>query len=173
MKDQFITIDPQKINDNVYSLIGDDWMLITAGNIKSHNTMTASWGFMGILWNKPIAVCFIRPQRYTLGFVESSDYFTLSFFSEEYRHILNYCGSRSGRDHDKVKETGLTPVSTKLGNVTFLQARLVFECRKLYADTIKENNFIVKELISRNYPGKDFHRFFFGEVKGVYRRKGD
>ena len=161
MNDHFSNIDPETISDNVFRLIGNDWMLITAGNMNSYNTMTASWGFMGILWNKPIAVCFIRPQRFTLGFVENNDYYTLSFFNEEYRKALEFCGSRSGRDTNKAEETGLTPVATQSGNITFSQARLVLECKKVYADTISENNFIVKELISKNYPGKYFHRFFF------------
>ena len=168
MLEHFKRIDPQAINDNVFRLIGDDWMLITAGNMKSYNTMTASWGFMGILWNKPVAVCFIRPQRYTLRFVENNDYYTLSFFEEKFRHALEFCGARSGRDYNKASETGLIPVATQTGNITFSQARLVLECKKLYADTINENNFIVKELITKNYPGKDFHRFFFGQVINVY-----
>jgi len=171
MENHFKECDLLTIKDNVFRLIGDDWVLITAGSIQSYNTMTASWGFMGILWNKPVATCFIRPQRYTLGFIEGSDYFTLSFFSDEYRHILSFCGSRSRRDHDKAKETGLIPVNTERGNVTFLQARLVLECRKLYTDNIKEDNFVVKELISKNYPGKDFHKFFLGEVVGGYRKR--
>ena len=168
MNDHFSKIDPETISDNVFRLIGNDWMLITAGNKNSYNTMTASWGFMGILWNKPIAVCFIRPQRFTLRFVENSDYYTLSFFNEEHRKALEFCGSRSGRDTNKAGETGLIPVATQTGNITFSQARLVLECKKLYADTISENNFIVKELIAKNYRGKDFHRFFFGQVMNVY-----
>ena len=170
MKDNFRKLDVLSIKDNVFKLIGDDWMLITSGNLQSYNTMTASWGFMGILWNKPIAVCFIRPQRYTLDFVEKNEYFTLSFFSEKYRKALEFCGSRSGRDWDKAKETGLTPILTDTGNVTFSQARLVLECHKLYADTIREENFILKELVLKNYPGKDFNRFFLGEVVSVYTK---
>ncbi len=165
---QFSLIKPGEIPNNVFSLIGNDWMLITAGNLQSYNTMTASWGFLGILWNKPLAVCFIRPQRFTLEFIERNDYYTLSFFSEEHRDILKFCGTKSGRDHNKAKETGLNPVSTPLGNITFSQARMVLECKKIYTDTIKEKNFLFKEVISSNYPEKDFHRFFFGEVRNIY-----
>ena len=164
----FSKIDPEEITDNVFHLIGNDWMLITAGNLQSYNTMTASWGFMGILWNKPLAVCFIRPQRFTLEFVNKNDYYTLSFFTEEHRNILKFCGTKSGRDHDKALETGLIPVSTPQGNVTFSQARMVLECQKIYTGEIKEENFLLKELISSNYPSKDFHRFFFGEIHNVY-----
>ena len=170
MLSNFNIIQPRDIKDNLFSLIGDDWMLITAGNLHSYNTMTASWGFMGILWNKPVAVCFIRPQRFTLGFVEKNPFYTLSFFPEKYRKALQFCGSNSGINCDKAKETGLTPINTRIDNVTFAQARLVMECKKLYAGSVKENEFLEKEIISKNYPMKDFHRFYFGEVINVYLR---
>jgi len=164
----FKEIAVKDLNENVFRLFDDVWTLITAGNINSFNTMTASWGGLGILWNKPIAICFIRPQRYTFQFAEKSSFFTLSFFNDEYRKILNYCGSRSGRDHDKIIETGLIPVITRSGNITYDQARLVFECMKLYSDNLHEGYFIVKELISKNYPINDFHRFYIGEIETCY-----
>jgi len=170
MSENFIKINPKEIKGNVFKIIEDEWMLITAGSINSYNTMTANWGFMGILWYKPIAVCFIRPQRFTLNFVEKNEYYTLSFFEEKYRNILKFCGSNSGRNCNKAKETGLIPISTELGNVTFSQAQMVLECKKIYADNIRENNLIEKELNSEIYPSKDFHRFFFGEIINVYKK---
>ena len=145
MKSNFTTIKPQEVPDNVFKLIGDDWMLITAGEPDNFNTMTASWGGMGILWNMPVAICYIRPQRHTFGFVEKSDYYTLSFFGKEHRRILNFCGSKSGRDYDKVKETGLRPFTTEKGNIGFDQARLIMECKKLYADDLKQDHFLYPE----------------------------
>jgi flavin reductase (DIM6/NTAB) family NADH-FMN oxidoreductase RutF len=168
MLKNFSLINPQDIQDNVFKLIGNDWMLITAGNAKSYNTMTASWGFMGILWNKPMAVCFIRPQRFTLSFVERNPYFTLSFFPEKYRDALQICGTKSGRDVNKVKEAGLTPLETSNENIAFDQARLVLECRKVYSGKINEEDFLMRELIQKNYPSKDFHQFYFGEVINTY-----
>lgn len=168
MENYFKHIEPSEISDNIFKAIGNDWMLITAGNPESWNTMTASWGTLGILWNLPIAICFIRPQRYTFTFTEKSSFYTLSFFEEEYRDALRFCGSRSGRDYDKARETGLTVHKTSRENVTFKEARLVLECRKLYSDDLKPGNFIFKELINRNYPRKDFHRFYIGEVVNVY-----
>jgi flavin reductase (DIM6/NTAB) family NADH-FMN oxidoreductase RutF len=161
---RFIEIHPKEITDNIFSMLDDDWMLITAGNEESFNTMTASWGTAGILWNKPVAICFVRPQRYTFNFMEKSDYYTLCFFTEKERHILDYCGSKSGRDTDKIKETGLKPVFTSDGAIFYDQARLVLVCRKLYAARLEEQNFIVKKIISANYPGKDFHKFYIGEI---------
>ncbi len=151
MSKEFKSIKPESLQDNVFNLIGEEWMLITAGKPELFNTMTASWGTLGILWHLPVAICFIRPQRYTYEFAEASDYYTLSFLEPGNRKILQFCGTRSGRDTDKVKETGLIPLSTDLGNVFFEQSRLVLECKKLYADSIKEDAFILPELIQKNY----------------------
>ncbi|MFC2115264.1 flavin reductase [Bacteroidota bacterium] len=164
MSKEFKKISPQSLNDNVFNLIGEEWMLITAGIPANFNTMTASWGTMGILWHLPVAICFIRPQRYTFEFAESSDYYTLCFLEPGNREILQLCGTRSGRDIDKVKETGLIPLTSELGNVYFEQSSLVIECKKLYADRIKEDSFIIPGLIGKNYPKKDFHKFYIGEI---------
>ena len=79
----YIVKAPEEIQGNVFSMIGSDWMLVTAGDNEKYNTMTASWGGMGVLWGKPAAFVFIRPQRYTYTFLEKTDRFTLSFFGEE------------------------------------------------------------------------------------------
>ena len=166
----FTLIKPEALTDNVFKLLDKDWMLITAGTMDHYNTMTASWGHMGIMWNLPVAIAWIRPQRYTFEFAEKYSHFTLSFFTEEYRKALQFCGSKSGRDHDKAAETGLTPVASESGNVFFQEARLVMECRKLYVDDLKAENFVVPEIASKNYPKKDFHRFYMGEITNVLSR---
>lgn len=163
MKSSFLEIRPEDITDNPFRLIGSDWMLITAGTIKSFNTMTASWGGLGVLWNKNIAICFIRPHRYTFNFIENSEYFTLSFFESRYKDKLAFCGSHSGKDTDKVKQTGLTPVEGIKGDIYFDEARLVLECRKLYFQDLESSNFL-DPAISHNYPAKDYHRMYIGEV---------
>ena len=171
MIQNFRKLNPEEIQENAFRLIGKDWMLISAGSINSWNTMTASWGQMGILWNLPVALAYIRPQRYTFEFVEKSEYFTLSFFAEEYRSILNFCGSKSGRDYDKAKETGLKAFETENKNIGFSQAKLILECKKLYADNLDSEKFLQKDLISRNYPKKDFHRFYIGHIENAWVRK--
>jgi flavin reductase (DIM6/NTAB) family NADH-FMN oxidoreductase RutF len=153
-----------ELNENVFRAIGDDWMLITAGTGDDFNTMTASWGTMGILWHLPVAICFVRPQRHTFGYTEKSDHYTLNFLEQGNRDILQFCGTRSGRDTDKVAETGLIPRLTGRGNVYFEQCRLVIECRKLYSDRLREEEFLVPGLIGKNYPRKDFHQFYIGEI---------
>lgn len=159
----FFAIEPEKLNENVFDLLGNGWMLVTAGTIDSFNTMTASWGGMGILWHKNVCYIVIRPQRYTYTFLEKHPYFTLSFFQEKYRDVLKYCGARSGRDVNKVNETGITPAQTTNGAVYFKEARLVIECKKIYFQDIDPKNFI-DETIAENYPSRDFHRMYIGEI---------
>jgi flavin reductase (DIM6/NTAB) family NADH-FMN oxidoreductase RutF len=158
----------EKIKESAAELIGKGWMLITAGNLKSFNTMTASWGNLGHLWNKNVAIMYIRPQRYTKEFVDREDIFTLSFFKEDYRKALNICGSKSGRDGDKVKEAGLTPIATPNGSVSFKEAHIILECRKLYKDELKPEGFIDKSISNEVYPTKDFHIQYIGEILAVY-----
>jgi len=158
----FTEIQPELLADNPFKLIGKDWMLITAGTPESFNTMTASWGGLGVLWEKKVAFCFIRPTRHTYGFMEKSGEFTLSFFEEQHRKALTFCGSRSGRDTDKVKEAGLTPVK-KEGFVYFGEARLVLSCRKLYYQDISPERFLDPQ-IATMYPKKDYHRMYVGEI---------
>ena len=163
----FRKIKPQDINQNPFTLIDDDWFLLTSGGLQSFNTMTASWGGMGILWNKPVVFCFVRPQRYTYKFMESNNLFTMSFFDETHRDALNLCGKVSGRQTDKIKATGLKPIDSPGGSVFFEQAKLMFECKKLYFSDIDPEHFLI-DGISSNYPKKDFHRMYVGEIVSCF-----
>ncbi|MCD8182988.1 MAG: flavin reductase family protein [Bacteroides sp.] len=158
------------LNENFFEAIGKEWMLITAGNKEHFNTMTASWGGIGFLWNKPMVFVFIRPEHYTFEFAEKSDYFTLSFLGEENRTVHKVCGSKSGREVDKVKETGLKPIATEKGNILFGQGRLSLECRKLYTDTIKEECFINPAAYKQWYGGVHggFHHMYVAEITGAW-----
>ena len=160
---KFREIAYEDIRENVFKLIGKDWMLVTAGSVDRCNMMTASWGGAGILWHRPVAFIFIRPQRYTDIFVKENDHVSLGFFEETYRDVLNLCGTRSGRDIDKVKETGLTP-RTDGDGVWFDESKLVLMCRKLYADTLKDEDFLDRKLISENYGARDFHNLYIAEI---------
>ena len=168
----FKSVAPSTLPDNFFSRIGEDWMLITAADSKGKvNTMTASWGCAGILWNKPVAICFIRPQRYTYGIVEDTNTLTLSFFPKgEYREELRFCGTKSGRDGDKFAATGLTVRMTAEGTPYLDEANLVLVCRKLYADDLKEARFIDPELL-KNYAAKDYHKFYICEITEVLVRE--
>ncbi len=160
----------EALNENPFRIIGKDWMLITAGTPEHHNTMTASWGGVGVLWNKNVCFCFVRPQRHTLKFLEENDRFTLSFFADEYREALTFCGRHSGRDVDKAKETGLTPCSTEEGTSTFEQARLVLVCRKLYLQDMTPESFLDPALVAQHYPQNDFHKVFVAEIEKCYTK---
>lgn len=166
----FTEIMPKQLNENPFKLVGTDWMLITAGNINSYNTMTASWGGFGVLWNKNIAFCVVRPSRYTYGFMEKADTFTLSFFDDSHREALSFCGSHSGRDCDKAAATGLTAIESESGSVYFDQARLVVECKKLYFQDIIPEHFIDADLDGKNYASKDYHRMYVGEIVRCLRK---
>lgn len=157
-------IDPKDIDRNVFSAIGADWMLVTAGDRNKANTMTASWGGLGVLWGKNVATIYVRPQRYTYEFLERGDYFTLSFLPGEYREALNFCGSRSGREVDKVAHCGLTPAYGQGDAPYFTEAGLALVCRKLYFADIDPAHFLDEELDGKNYPNKDYHRMYIGEI---------
>ena len=161
--------NPAKL-DGVFDLIGKDWMLITASGKNEDgketvNTMTASWGGMGYLWNRPVAFCFVRPQRYTYQFTEQAERFSLSFFGEEYRPALRLCGTKSGRDLDKFEAAGLTP-ETYDGVPVIREARLTLICRKLYVTTLEKQDFCLPELL-QNYTAGDYHRMYIVEIEQI------
>lgn len=162
-------IDPKALDKNVFSAIGDQWMLITAGTAEQCNTMTASWGGLGVIWNAPSATCYIRPQRYTKEFVDREEYFTLAFFGEEYRKALALCGSKSGREVDKVKECGFTVKAADHGAPYFEEAELVLVCRKRFVQPMEEAN-IPQDVKDRFYAEKDYHVMYIGEIVEVLVR---
>ena len=163
----FKEITPKEITNNPFELIGDDWALVTSGSNDKFNTMTVSWGGVGIMWGKPVAFTFIRPQRYTFEFTENNDYYTMSFFDESYRDALKLCGSKSGREVDKVKETGLTPAFTEDGIPYFEEAKLVLVCRKMAKGKFEPEQFIDKTVDERWYPQKDYHNIYYGAIEKV------
>ncbi len=154
---------------NAHKLIGEDWMLICAKDGDSANGMTASWGALGELWGKHVAVCFIRPQRYTFGLAEENKRMSLAFFDGEYRDALKYCGSHSGRNESKLPNAGLD--FTEYGGVPMIrQAKMTVICRKLYADDIKPECFVDTSLLA-NYKAEDYHRVYVMEIEKVLVRK--
>ena len=159
-------IELQDLNLNPFTRIGKDWLLITAGTKEHYNTMTASWGGVGVLWNKNVATIYIRPQRYTKEFVDANDTFSLTFFDETYKKALSFCGSKSGRDYDKAKETGLTP-DFSYAAPTFAEGNLVFICKKIHSQEIDPACFLDAD-IEKNYPQKDYHTMYIGEILEAY-----
>lgn len=158
-------MDKKHINkDDVFSLIGDRWMLVAATDKDGKtNAMTASWGGLGVLWGKKVAFVFIRPQRYTKKFVDDAENFSLSFFEESYKPMLGYMGKVSGKDEDKIKKSGLT-VQYKDGAPVFKEASLTLICRKMYRQTLEEDCFVDKTNIGKWYPQKDYHDMYVAEI---------
>lgn len=169
MSAKFRTVSLKSCNENVFKLFHQDWMLVTAGTLDSFNMLTASWGGLGILWETEVAMCVIRPTRHTFGFMEKSDTFTLSFFDEKYRKALKFCGKKSGKYVDKAKMAGLTPVKGRDGGIYFEEARMVFECRKLYWSDMDPAHFCNPKL-DNYYPEKDYHRIYYGKILTCYLR---
>ncbi len=160
-------ITPDKIPGNIIKMLSEDWMLITAGNDTGFNMMTASWGGLGNVLGKPVAFCFINPARYTYQLMEKNDTYTLTFYTEAYREVLNYCGSSSGRDKDKVKETGLTPVTTPEGSKAFAEAWMIIECRKLISQPLSTES-ISNEKVREEWLGKQMNKMYIGEIINVW-----
>lgn len=160
-------ITPDKIPGNIIKMLGEDWMLVTAGNDQQFNMMTASWGGLGRLYEKPTATCFINPTRYTYQLLEKNDTYTLSFYTEAYRDALQYCGTNSGRDTDKVKGSGLTPITTPSGSKAFAEAWLIIECRKLVGQSLNHDG-LFDEKVKAEWVGKQLHKMYIGEIINVW-----
>ena len=142
------------------------WFLLASGDFASgaFNFMTVAWGSLGYMWERPLAMIVVRPTRYTYEFLEKYPDFTLCQFSKEYSKKLAWCGANSGRQVDKVKHTGLTPEAGRLvAAPVFAEAELVLECRKIYWSDFDPAHFVAG-YIEGNYPDKDYHRVYFGEI---------
>ena len=159
-------ITAKQIDSNLINMIANEWMLVSAGDESGYNMMTASWGGMGEMWNKDVAVCVIRPQRYTKQFLDEQEYFTLTFFGEEYRKALSLCGTKSGRDMDKVKECGFTVKTAACGAPYFEEAELVIVCRKRYVQDF-DAAAIPDDVKEKQYPNADYHTMYIGEIVEV------
>ncbi len=161
----FKEISVYDVKENVVDLLNKQWGLVTAGSEEGYNTMTVSWGALGELWGRDMVTVYIRPQRHTRKFVDENDYFTLSFYPEEYKSALAFCGTKSGRDFDKAAETGLTPVFD--GEAPYFeQAKLVLICKKAARGKFEPEQFIDGSVINE-YPENDFHYIYYGEIKKV------
>ncbi|MGN1194852.1 MAG: flavin reductase [Acutalibacteraceae bacterium] len=165
----FNKISPKDLSENPIKLFDNSWSLIASGDQNAYNTMTASWGGVGELWNRDVCFVFIRPQRYTFEFVEKNDLFTVSFYPEEYHKALSFCGSHSGRDFDKAKETGLTPLFVD-GTAAFEEAKIILVCKKIACQDMDPNGFLDKS-IEKNYAAQDYHRIYVGEIVSCYIKK--
>jgi flavin reductase (DIM6/NTAB) family NADH-FMN oxidoreductase RutF len=162
-------IDPSRMTLPVFQTWEEEGFLLTCGDLASgtYNTMTVGWGAFGVMWKKPMALVVVRPTRYTFSYMEEHREFTICGFGGRHREALAFCGSHSGRDVDKIARTGLTPVaSTRVAAPGFDEAELIVECRGMYSDDFDPARFLA-DFVESNYPKKDYHRLYLGEVLAV------
>ena len=163
----FKEIDITHLNKNVVDLFKNRWALVTAGDKDALNTMTVSWGAVGELWGKDMATLYIRPQRYTEEFLNKNDYLTVSFYPEDMKkQIHGVCGSKSGRDVDKVKECNLTPVFDEKAPY-FNEAQTVLVCKKAAKSRFNPDEFLDGEIDEKWYPQNDYHFIYYAEIEKV------
>jgi flavin reductase (DIM6/NTAB) family NADH-FMN oxidoreductase RutF len=164
-------VDALELSVNIVDLWMNQWFLLTAGTMENCNMMTVSWGSIGCLWDKPFVQVVVRPHRYTYGYMEKSDSFTLCGFPQKYRRDLNLLGSLSGRNGWKLGKTGLTLKSSSIVTApSYNEASLILECRKMYFQDMNPAGFLDGS-IQKNYPKKDYHRIYFGEILAVFREE--
>lgn len=163
---KFKEIKPEELNQSPFKLIGKDWMLITAEKEGKVNTMTASWGGLGVMWGKNVAYIVIRPQRFTKEFVDFSSTFSLTFFDNSFRKQLSYLGTVSGKDEDKISKSNLT-IAYSDDTPHFEESKLTVICKKLYAQDFKPECFIETSLDEKWYPERDHHTLYIAEVEKI------
>lgn len=165
----FRKLDLDHFSLNPFSSIGKEWMLLSAGSEENWNTMTVSWGSLGVLWGKNAATCYVRPQRYTHEFMEKEDSFTLSLLKDGHRDALALCGKMSGREGDKAAAAGLTPVFIE-GHPTFEEAKLVIVCKKMAKGKFEPELMIDSGILDQYYSMNDYHEIYYGEILGIYTK---
>lgn len=165
----FQVVSPAELKGNPFELFGNDWALLTAQRGDQVNTMTISWGFMGVMWGKSVVMVVVRPQRYTKEFIDASDTFSLSFLGNEYRKELAYLGKVSGRDEDKISKSGLT-VAHANQTPYFDESKLVVVARKLYKQTMDASFFLDTDSDQKWYPEKDYHIMYIAEIEEILKK---
>lgn len=169
----FVSVAPEDFNENIFNLVGKDWTVITAG--EKPNSMVASWGGAGIMFNKPVTWCFLRANRYTLEKIKETGFYTMCYFPEEYKGDIMPFGIKSGRNTDKMAQTKLTPMLTPAGAPAYEEAKIIIECKLIAAPTVSKDEFYTqegKEFLQGGYDeAKDWHKLVYGEITRIYIKK--
>lgn len=170
---KYQSVQPKDFDENIFSLVGDDWTVITAG--EDPNSMVASWGGLGIMFNKPVTWCFLRANRYTLEKIRQSGTYTFCYFPAQYKGEILKFGSASGRNTDKMEQTKLTPMETPHGVPAYEEAKVIIECKLIAAPTVSKDEFYTeegKEFLQGGYDeAKDWHKLVYGEITNIYIKK--
>lgn len=169
----FRSIQPEDISESLFKLVGRDFTVITAGSEADYNSMTASWGGWGILFNQPTTWAFLRANRYTLEYIRREKIYTMAYFTEPYKEQVLLFGSSSGRDSDKMKKHTLTPVKTPSGSIAYKEAKLIIECALTEITTVSPDDYFTDEgrkfVVDAHNEVKDWHKLVFGRITGVWK----
>ena len=169
----YVTVSPEEFDENIFNLVGKDWTVITTG--EEPNSMVASWGGVGIMFNKPVTWCFLRANRYTLEKIKETGFYTMSYFPEQYKGDIMPFGTKSGRNTDKMAQTKLTPVLTPAGAPAYKEAKIIIECKLIAAPTVSKDEFYTqegKDFLQGGYDeAKDWHKLVYGEITKIYIKK--
>lgn len=163
-------ITAQEIDTNAVKLFADNWMILSAGKKSDMNMMTIAWGGLGELWSKPVVTVYVSTSRYTYKYMEENDYFTVTSFPEAYKDKLQYLGTVSGRDEDKLKGSGLTAEFTDLGNPIYKEANLAIECKKIYCHQFDKNNIPLEQRKWYDESKTGVHVMYIGEIVHVWKK---
>ena len=171
----FKQVDPAVATGNVFKLVGQDFTVITAGTELNYNSMTASWGGWGILFNEPTTWCMLRANRYTLEYIRKENLYTMCYFDDVYKDQVMLFGSASGRDSDKMKRHTLTPVETPERAIAYKEAKLILECELVEVTTVHPDDFLTADsrtFITEAYAeAHDYHKLVFGKIIGMWVKK--
>ena len=169
----FTTVAPEDFDENIFDLVGKDWTVITAG--EDPNSMVASWGGVGIMFNKPVTWCFLRANRYTLEKIRETGVYTMCYFPEQYKGDIMPFGTKSGRNTDKMEQTKLTLMETPAGVPAYKEAKIIIECKLIAAPTVSKEEFYTqegKEFLQGGYDeAGDWHKLVYGEITNIYVHK--
>ncbi len=167
---EFKTIEAEALERNPFTLFAKGWPILTAGHLDNYNGMTIGWGGLGTLWRRKVVTVYVRPQRYTYRFVESEPYFSLSILDESHKDALSFFGTNSGRNVDKAKETGLTPVAFEDKTVYFAESKLVLVLKKIYSDDLDKSRFVGLDPNEFYQAPGDTHRVYIGEIVSILQK---
>jgi flavin reductase (DIM6/NTAB) family NADH-FMN oxidoreductase RutF len=171
----FNEISPEDISDNVFTLTGKDLYAITAGNEEHYNSMVGSGGGMGLLFRKPATWCIFQQGRYTLELILKEQTYTISYFPGEYKKQMMFLGSKTGRGNNKMKEVELTGIKTPAGNMSFIEARLILECKLVQVTTPNLDDFYTQEAkdwVNEMYKDpNEIRKHVFGEITHIWVKK--
>ena len=167
---RFVKVKPEDFNENIFNLVSKDWTVITAGDVP--NSMVASWGGTGIMFNKPVTWCFLRANRFTLEKIRETGTYTMCYFPEQYKGDIMQFGVKSGRNSNKMAQTKLTPIKTEDGVPAYEEAKIIIECRLIAAPTVSKDEFYTeeaKEFLQGGYDeARDWHKLVYGEITNIY-----